>query len=59
VHSTVHRAARADFNVRAGQGRQASYSAGGLVFSTGRIGPKNPAHLSSQAGDLCFAEVAC
>jgi hypothetical protein len=32
-----------------GQGKaaQASYSAGGLVFLTGPIGPETPAHASS------------
>jgi hypothetical protein len=40
--------AQADFNIRAGQGRLASYSAGGLVFC-GRVESRlDP----SQAGDL-------
>jgi hypothetical protein len=36
-HSGVHRMASANFNVRGWQGRQASYSADGLVFFGGAI----------------------
>jgi hypothetical protein len=36
-HSVIHRMASANFNVRGWQGRQASYSADGLVFCGGAI----------------------
>jgi len=44
-----------------GQGKaaQASYSAGGLVFLAGRLGDLLASLKFSQAGDLCFAGIAC
>jgi hypothetical protein len=60
VHSIVHRAAQADFNVRAGQGRTGVILRRRPCFLRDRIGPTTSTHpLSSQAGDLCFAGIAC
>jgi hypothetical protein len=44
VHSTVHRAARADFNVRAGQGRTGVILRRRPCFFAGWIGRETSAH---------------
>jgi hypothetical protein len=47
VHSVVHRAAQADFNVRAGQGRTGVILRRRPCFLAGRIGPKTATHPSN------------
>jgi hypothetical protein len=59
VHSMVHRAARADFNVRAGQGRTGVILRRRPCFLPAGLAAKLPRFRgyasASHAGDLCFA----